>query len=65
MSLTALVQAGAGSYVHWGWFSISLTNLLIIAAMLVVFVLALVVPFGHGGGSGPASDGRQDDADRS
>ena len=44
---TALVQAGPGSYVHWGWFSVSLTNLVIVATMLVVFVLAVVVPFGH------------------
>jgi hypothetical protein len=44
---TALVQAGPGSYIHWGWLSISLTNLLIIATMLLVFLLALVVPFGH------------------
>ncbi|MGN6609475.1 MAG: hypothetical protein ACTHMS_21010 [Jatrophihabitans sp.] len=35
----------AGRYVHWGVVQLSLTNLLIIVAMIVVFVLALVVPF--------------------
>ncbi len=38
---------GAGRYLEWGVFSISLANALIILAMVVVFVLALVVPFGH------------------
>ena len=37
----------AGKYVDWGVISISLTNLLIIVGMVVVFVLALVVPFPH------------------
>ena len=37
--------AGAGTYVHWGVISISLTNLLIILAMVLLFVLALVLPF--------------------
>ena len=35
----------AGKYVSWGVVSISLTNLLVIVAMVVVFVLALVIPF--------------------
>ena len=36
-------------YVHWGFILISLPNLLLIAAMLAIFVLALVVPFpAHG-----------------
>ena len=35
----------AGTYLHWGVISISLTNAVIIATMLVVFVLAIVVPF--------------------
>jgi hypothetical protein len=38
----------AGRYVHWGVIQISVTNLLIIVAMVVVFALALVVPFPHG-----------------
>jgi len=35
----------AGKYVHWGVLSISLTNLLIIVGMIVIFGLALVLPF--------------------
>ena len=37
----------AGKYVSWGVVSISLTNLLVIIGMIVVFVLALVIPFPH------------------
>jgi hypothetical protein len=37
----------AGHYVNWWVVHISLTNLLIILAMIVVFVLALVLPFPH------------------
>jgi hypothetical protein len=36
-----------GSYLHWGVIQISLTNFLIIVLMLVVFALAIAVPFGH------------------
>ena len=43
--MSALASLASGHYVHWGVLSISLTNLLIIAAMLAVFVLALVLPF--------------------
>jgi hypothetical protein len=35
----------AGRYLDWGVISISVTNAAIIVAMVVVFVLALVVPF--------------------
>jgi hypothetical protein len=35
----------AGRYVHWGVIQISLTNLLIIAGMMLLFVIALLVPF--------------------
>jgi hypothetical protein len=37
-----------GRYVHWGFIQISVANLLVIGLMLVVFVLALVLPFPHG-----------------
>jgi hypothetical protein len=37
----------AGTYLSWGVVSISLTNLLVILAMVVIFVLALVIPFPH------------------
>jgi high-affinity Fe2+/Pb2+ permease len=48
-ALAAIAYASAleaGRYLHWGVISISLTNFSIIVGMLVVFVLALVVPFG-------------------
>ena len=35
-------------YVHWGWFQISIANLVVILLMLVVFALALVLPFPGG-----------------
>jgi hypothetical protein len=38
-------MAAAGHYLHWGVLSVSTTNLLIVIAMLVLFGLALVVPF--------------------
>jgi hypothetical protein len=37
----------SGHYLDWGVISISVTNAAIIVAMVVVFVLALVVPFPH------------------
>jgi hypothetical protein len=45
-----LANAGAavtasGRYLHWGVVQISLTNFLIIVGMVVLFVLALVLPF--------------------
>ncbi|MDQ6782912.1 MAG: hypothetical protein M3063_05605 [Actinomycetota bacterium] len=49
-------EGGAGSYVDWGVIHISVANIVIIALMVIVFVLALTLPFpGHrrsrGGGS--------------
>ena len=40
--------SGRAHYLHWGVVQISLTNLVIVALMLVLFVAALVVPFPHG-----------------
>lgn len=40
----------SGSYLDWGVIHISVANLLVIAIMVVVFVLAVLVPF-HGPGS--------------
>jgi len=51
MVATAAVLGGAGHFLHWGWFSIGLSNLLIILGMILLFVLALVVPFPGGGAS--------------
>jgi hypothetical protein len=35
----------AGKYLTWGVVSVSVTNLLVVLVMLIVFVLALVLPF--------------------
>ena len=34
-----------GHYVHWGVIQISVANLVVIGVMLLLFVLALVLPF--------------------
>ena len=34
-----------GDYLHWGVISISLANLIVIGVMLLLFVLALLLPF--------------------
>ncbi len=36
-----------GHYIHWGFILISMANFLVIVAMLIVFVLALTLPFVH------------------
>lgn len=48
-AVRAAVQA-EGMYVGWGDFLIQLGNLIVIAAMVVLFVLALVLPFPRGRG---------------
>jgi len=35
-------------FLHWGVIQISLTNFVIIVLMLVIFVLALILPFPRG-----------------
>lgn len=37
-----------GHFLHWGVIQLSLANLIVIAAMLLLFVLALVLPFPKG-----------------
>ena len=40
--------SGAGTFVDWGVIHVSVANIAVIGAMLLLFVLALVVPFpGH------------------
>ena len=44
----ASILGGKPHYVHLGWFEISVANLVVIVLMIVVFVLAIVLPFpGH------------------
>ena len=39
---------GRARYVHSGWFLISVGNLVVIVAMVVVFALAIALPFPRG-----------------
>ncbi|MGW3118893.1 hypothetical protein ACWDBW_17415 [Streptomyces sp. NPDC001107] len=39
---------GTGRYVHWGVIQLSVANLVVIGVMLVVFVVALLLPFPGG-----------------
>ena len=41
---------GPGRYLHWGVIQISLANLVVIAIMVLIFVLAIVLPFPKGPG---------------
>jgi hypothetical protein len=36
---------GTGHYVHWGFIQISVANLVVIGLMILVFVLAILLPF--------------------
>ena len=41
---------GPGHYLHWGVIQISVANLVVIAVMVLIFVLAVVLPFPKGRG---------------
>jgi hypothetical protein len=45
MSALSIVAEGPGKYFHWGVIQISVANLIIIGVMVLLFILALVVPF--------------------
>jgi hypothetical protein len=53
-----------GSFVHWSIFNISVANLVLIAVMVVIFGLALLLPFpgGHRMEASTATDGAADPA---
>ena len=36
---------GTGHYIHWGFIQISVANFVVIVLMVVVFVLAILLPF--------------------
>jgi hypothetical protein len=48
MNALSIVADGPGRYIHWGVVQISVSNLIIIGTMVLLFILALVVPFGSG-----------------
>ena len=58
MSGLSIVAEGAGRYVNWGVLQISVANLTIIVVMLLLFILALVVPFPSGHGDRHNEEGR-------
>lgn len=43
-----VATVGAGTYLGWDGFTIQLGNLIVILVMLILFVLALVLPFPGG-----------------
>jgi hypothetical protein len=45
MALLAVSLNGPAKYFNWGFISISVPNLIMIGLIIVLFVLALVIPF--------------------
>jgi hypothetical protein len=45
MSGLSIIAGGPGNYISWGVIQISVTNALIIGSMILLFILALVIPF--------------------
>ncbi|HET9169647.1 MAG TPA: hypothetical protein VFN97_09425 [Actinospica sp.] len=41
---------GPGHYLNWGVIQISVANLVVVAVMIVIFLLALLLPFPKGRG---------------
>ncbi len=59
MRSLSIVAENPGRYIHWGVIQISVANLSIIVAMVILFVLALIVPFPSGHGDEADQEGRQ------
>jgi hypothetical protein len=52
--LGALVNLnGSGHYISWGFIQISVANLVVIILMVIVFVLAIILPFPRRKGDRP------------
>lgn len=51
---------GHAYFLHWGVIQISLANLIVIALMVAIFVLALILPFPHGRRDHDAGSGTDD-----
>ena len=58
MSAISIIAEGPGKYIHWGVIQISVANAIIIGVMVLLFILALVVPF-------PTHDESSDDESHS
>ncbi len=37
--------SGNGRYIHWGFIQLSVANFVVIVLMVIVFVLAILLPF--------------------
>jgi hypothetical protein len=59
MRSLSIVAEGPGRYIHWGVIQISVANLAIIVTMVILFVLALIVPFPSGHGEEADQERRQ------
>lgn len=49
----------AGTYVNWGVLHISLANLVIIVAMIVIFAIAVLAPYPHKGDDAETKVGQE------
>jgi hypothetical protein len=58
MSGLSSVAGAPGKYIAWGVIQISVTNLTVICVMIVLFILALVVPFPTHDDEQPKQEGR-------
>src|SRR6202045_667233 len=66
MSLHHLAESGSGpinmdqpgTYLHWSIFTVSVANLALIGVMVVIFGLALLLPFPKGGTYPPPEPAR-------
>jgi hypothetical protein len=50
-----VATGAAGTFLDWGFIHVSVANVIVIAVMVLLFVLAIVLPFPHGdrpGGGG-------------
>jgi hypothetical protein len=56
VTASAVDLSGPGHYVHWSIFTVSVANLSLIAVMIVIFGLALVLPFPGGRTEPPEAD---------
>ena len=43
---------GSGHYIHWGFIQLSVANFVVIVLMVLVFVLAILLPFPRHKGRG-------------
>ncbi len=43
--LLGLLLDGSPYVISWGWFQITLANLIVVVLMVITFVLALLLPF--------------------